>query len=243
MTAQASAERDRRGDGRCSGTAGTTGPASRGRRAVGSIPQHKGSRDGGATGGARVVKEASTRRQERREGRVLVVEDQRRLAVELVYLGVQIRVARGCHNECRDPRGAVERRPKVADAPGTPAFGPAIGDQHRVVRQHPDERVEITRVGGLGERPEQSPVHFRRGRERALLRRDVLSRSLEELTAGRCALPDQRRDLVARRLVTRPGRSRSLSHPRVTLNEVKGAMTGSATIVNLGHPAHIQRLG
>ena len=92
MTAQASAKRDRRGDGRCSGTAGATGPASRMERAVGSIPQHKGSRDGGAT----VTPPAPPPkwppdRHPTREWRVLIIEDQRWLAVELVYLGGQIR--------------------------------------------------------------------------------------------------------------------------------------------------------
>src|SRR5215510_3874868 len=134
--------------------------------------------------------------QERCEWRLLVVEDDRRLAIELVYFSLQVRAA-GCR---RNERGylpsALERRLKVANAADTPASGPAIRDHHRVVRQHRDERVKVPCSCGLCERREQAPVRFRRGGEQALLLRHVLSRSLEELPAGRLAFTDQRRDLV-----------------------------------------------
>src|SRR5262245_36156207 len=92
--------------------------------------------------------------QERCEWLVLVVEDERRLAIELVYFELQGRAAGRRRDKGGDLSGALERRLKVANGPATPAFGPAVRDHHRVVRQHGDERVKIPRGCGLRERRE-----------------------------------------------------------------------------------------
>src|SRR5262249_23103382 len=95
--------------------------------------------------------------QERCEWRLLVVEDDRRLAIELVYFSLQVRAA-GCR---RNERGylpsALERRPKVANAADTPASGPTIRDHHRVVRQHRDDPVNPPSTSALCEPPRHAP--------------------------------------------------------------------------------------
>jgi hypothetical protein len=54
--------------------------------------------------------------------RASVVEDERRLAIQLVYLGLQIRVA-GCGRDERgDPPGALKRLPKITNSSDAPAL-------------------------------------------------------------------------------------------------------------------------
>jgi hypothetical protein len=74
--------------------------------------------------------------QERCEGRVLLVEDQRRLTIEFVYFDCQIRAASRRHDERGDLCGALQRCPKVTNTCDAPASGTAIRNHHRVFGQH-----------------------------------------------------------------------------------------------------------
>ena len=107
-----------------------------------------------------------------------------------------IRAAGSRHDERGDPLCALEGCLEVANTGDTPAVGATIRDHHRVFGQHRDERVEVPGGCGLRECRKQSPMHVRRRGEQALLCRHVLSRTLEELSAGRLSFLDERRDLL-----------------------------------------------
>ena len=90
--------------------------------------------------------------QERGERRILVVEDKRGLAIQHMHFGNQVDAPSSRRNKCGDSPGALQRRLKIANSRGAPAFGTAIGDQHRIFGKHRDQRVEIAVGRGLGER-------------------------------------------------------------------------------------------
>jgi len=101
------------------------------------------------------------REQQRREWRVLVIENQRRLAIELVHFGLEVHAAGGRRDERGDSRGAGERRLQIANARGTPAFSAAVGDHHGVFGQHRDERLDVPVGCGAGEGGEEATVFLR----------------------------------------------------------------------------------
>src|SRR5262245_26373489 len=89
---------------------------------------------------------------ERCEWLVLVVEDEGRLPIELMYFDLQVRAA-GCRRDERgDLPGAVERRLKVANAFDAPASRPTICDHQRAhpirdALRPPRARVAVVFIG------------------------------------------------------------------------------------------------
>src|SRR5260221_5217001 len=79
------------------------------------------------------------RQQYGRERPLLPVEDQRRLSVELPLLDLEHRATRCRDHERGDALRALQRPPKVAQAPEHATLGPAVRDQDGVRREHLQE--------------------------------------------------------------------------------------------------------
>ena len=100
--------------------------------------------------------------QQRRERVVLVVEDERRLAVELVYFGLEIDAARCRSDERGDPRGARERCRQVTNARRLAGLrGRRRSPSPRPRASIATSAVDVPVRCGLAERVEQPPVIFR----------------------------------------------------------------------------------
>src|SRR4051812_32735122 len=83
----------------------------------------------------------------------------------------------------------------VADAAVTHRSRSRVGDQDCVLREHLQQCVLVAAGGGLDERRQQATVLVVGGLEEPPPGGDVLPGALEELAAGRIALPQQRADL------------------------------------------------
>lgn len=62
------------------------------------------------------------------EWSLVIIEDKGRLAIELVYLRLQVRAAGRRRDECGDPCSTLEGGLKVANTGDTPTFGATISD-------------------------------------------------------------------------------------------------------------------
>jgi hypothetical protein len=123
--------------------------------------------------------------QERCERRASVIEHERRLAIELVYFGLEVRAAGRRRHERGNSPGAMQWLLKIANSCDAPALCTSVGNHYGIRRQHGNERVEVARGRGLCERCEQALMGFWGSGKQTFFLRDILSRALKELSTRR----------------------------------------------------------
>jgi hypothetical protein len=136
------------------------------------------------------------REQDRRKWPIVVVEDQRRLAVELAPLDLEFRPTGGRGHESSHLSGARQRPAQVAHALEDSTLGPAVRDQHGVRGEELGEGRGVSGFGRAQERVQETLVLLARGGDQATAFSDPLTRARE--ASGR-----------PRGCVTRDSRSRS----------------------------------